>query len=202
MRTLLARRRAELAAGATAVGWKVGMNAPALQEHFGLGGPIAGYLTDATELVPGQPVAIDAWAQPMLEVELAIRIGPGGAVAALAPALEVVDLDLAFDRIEPILAGNIFHRGVMFGADMARADVRALPVVVTRRGEEVARGSVTEDPGTSVAMVKSFLLVHGAELLPGQRIIAGSLTPPLAVAPGDHLHVSYGTLGSLSILFT
>jgi 2-keto-4-pentenoate hydratase len=202
MRTLLARRHAELAAGATALGWKVGINAPALQEHFGLRGPIVGYLTDATELTQGQPVAVDGWRQPMLEVELAIRIGRHGGVAAVAPALELVDLDLAFDRIEPILAGNIFHRGVLFGADLARPHLQDLEVLVTRAGEEVARGGPIEDPEASVDVVGSFLRAHGAALAPGDRIIAGSLTPPLAVAPGDHLDVSYGPLGSLGVSFS
>jgi 2-keto-4-pentenoate hydratase len=202
MRTLLARRAAALAGGAVALGWKVGINAPALQEHFGLTGPIVGYLTDATELAVGQPVAVDGWRQPMLEVELAIRVGPGGGIAALAPALEMVDLDLPFDRIEPILAANIFHRGVLFGADVVGASVDELTVVVTRAGEELARGGVTEDPEVSVAAVRSFLETHGAVLRPGERIIAGSLFAPLAVAPGDHLEVSYGSFGSFNVEFS
>jgi 2-keto-4-pentenoate hydratase len=202
MRIQLARRHTELAAGATALGWKVGFNTPAIQGHFGLHTPVVGYLTDATALEPGQPVAIDGWHQPMLEVELAIRIGNGGSISAIAPALELVDIDLPFDRIEPILEGNIFHRGVLFGTDVADADVHDLKVVVTREGNEVASGALTEDPAASVEMVRSFLGSHGADLSPGDRIIAGSLTPPLPVAPGDHVDVSYGSFGSFSVDFS
>ncbi len=36
MRALLARREAELAGGARPVGWKIGFNGPAIQQHFGL----------------------------------------------------------------------------------------------------------------------------------------------------------------------
>jgi 2-keto-4-pentenoate hydratase len=202
MTVLLARRRADLDSGAVAVGWKVGMNAPSAQDRFGLDGPIVGYLTDATELPPGRPVPITGWRQPMLEVEVAIRIGPGGSVASLAPALEFVDIDLPFDRIEPILEGNIFHRGVLFGTDSPSGEVTDLTVTVTRAGEEVGRGRLTEDPVRSVAVVRAFLGAHGTDVAPGERIIAGTLTPALPIAPGDHVDVSYGAIGSFSVDFT
>ena len=38
-------------------------------------------------------------------------------MAALAPALELVDLDLP-EGIEAVLAGNICQRGVVFGEDV------------------------------------------------------------------------------------
>ena len=43
-------------------------------------------------------------------------------MAGLAPALELVDLDLPFDDLEPILAGNIFQRGVVFGDEVPGVD--------------------------------------------------------------------------------
>ncbi len=201
MRTLLARRDAELRAGATALGWKVGFNAPALQEHFGLSGPVVGYLTDATAVEPRRPVDLAGWSQPMLEVELAIRMGEGGAIAAVAPALELVDLDLPFDRLEPILAGNVFHRGVFFGADVPGADVTDLAVAVTRAGAVVADGRLAERPEVTVAWVTRFLAAHGAALGPGEQIIAGSITPALPVAPGEVVDASFGSLGSLRLAF-
>ena len=45
-------------------------------------------------------------------------MGDDGTVAGLAPALELVDLDTSFDDIEPVLAGNICHRGVIFGDEV------------------------------------------------------------------------------------
>ena len=210
MRTLLARRDTELRDGATALGWKVGLNAPALQEHFGLSGPIVGYLTDATLLEPGRPVDLEGWQQPMLEVELAIRMGEGGEIAAVGPALELVDLDVPFDRMEPILAGNVFHRGVLFGpewdgvggaAGVGGADL-AVAAVVTRAGVPVAEGRLTEQPEVTVAWVTRFLAAHGAALRPGERIIAGSLTPALPVAPGEVIDASFGPMGSLGLAFS
>jgi 2-keto-4-pentenoate hydratase len=201
MRALLARRKSELAGGAQSVGWKIGLNAPALQEHFGLSGPVVGYLTDASVRELGVPIDIGTWDHPALEVEVAIRIGADGGVAALAPALELVDLNLGFDEIEPILAGNVFHRGVIFGPDLAELDARDLEVEVRRADERVASGELTEQPDVTVGVVRSFLDAHGATLKAGERIIAGSLIAPIAVAPGDDLTVSFGTLGLLGVSF-
>ncbi len=201
MRSLLARRRDELNGGARAVGWKVGVNVAALQEHFGLDGPVVGYLTDATVMEPGQPIPLRGWDRPALEVEVAVTIGADGGVSSLAPAIELVDLDLGFDDIGHILEGNIFHRGVIFGAETTGLDVRGLAVSVKRGGERVAEGTLTELPEVTVEVVREILGAHGAELMPGDRIIAGSLIAPLAIGAGDDLVVSYGPLGVVAVRF-
>jgi 2-keto-4-pentenoate hydratase len=202
MRTLLTRRSNELDNGATPVGWKVGINGPALQAHFGLDGPVVGYLTDSTVMEADEPIVISGWQRPALEVEVAIRIADDGGVASLAPAIELVDLDLPFDHIGPILEGNIFHRGVVFGPERTGLDIAGLAVQVGHDGELVAEGRLTEPPEVTVDVVRSFLRTHGASLGSGERIIAGSLIPPMAIAAGDHYLISYGPLGSLSVTFS
>jgi len=201
MARLLAERQSKLDAGATSLGWKVGINAPALQAHLGISGPVVGYLCDRSELAPGRAVAISGWHRAMLEVEVAIRIGAGGRIAGLSPALELVDLDLPFERIGPILEHNIFHRGVMFGPEAQGALVGGLGVEVTKGDDVIATGNLLEAPEITLAAVESFLAAHGAALSVGERIIAGSLTPPVPVEPGDHLEVSYGAFGAFSVSF-
>jgi 2-keto-4-pentenoate hydratase len=201
MRALLARRAAELAGGSKSVGWKVGINVPALQAHFGLSGPVVGYLTDATVLDAGSTVDVSGWQRPALEVEVAVRVGSDGAVAGLAPALELVDLDLPFDELSPILEGNIFHRGVIFGPEVRGADISGLAVAVHAGADEVARGQLGEPPEVTMQVVRAFLAAHGAELVAGDRIIAGTMIAPHAVTPGDDLHVSFGALGALQVNF-
>jgi 2-keto-4-pentenoate hydratase len=202
MRALLARRSAELAQGATAVGWKIGFNTPAIQAHFGITGAVVGYLTDRTVMDAGRPIDLTGWQAPALEVEVAIRIGRDGGVAGLAPALELVDLDLPFDHLEPILSGNVFHRGVVFGPEVEGADLDHLAVEVVKGGQSVADGRLLERPEVTVEVVRHFLEAHGARLEPGDRIIAGSLIVPLALAPGDRLGVSYGAFGSIDVTFS
>ena len=201
MRALLARRLAELAAGASPLGWKIGFNAPAIQQHFGLSGPVVGYLTDTGVSPDGATVAVSGWTAPAVEVEVAIRVGERGEVAGLAPALELVDLDLPFDDLEAILAGNVFQRGVVFGAEVPGVDPWAVRVTVTKNGAVAAEGRLTEEPATTAAVVRSFLDTHGSVLTPGDRIIAGSMVAPVAVAPGDRLEVGFGPLGELRVGF-
>jgi len=201
MRTLLARRMAELAAGASPVGWKIGFNAPAIQQHFGLAGPVVGYLTDTGLSADGATVAVSGWTAPAVEVEVAVRVGEGGAVAGLAPALELVDLDLPFDDLEAILAGNVFQRGVVFGPEVPGVDPWAVRVTVTKNGEVAAEGRLAEEPAATAAVVRSFLDDHGAALAPGDRIIAGSMVAPVAVGPGDRVEVEFGPLGRLRVGF-
>jgi 2-keto-4-pentenoate hydratase len=201
MRAMLADRDAALAAGAVPVGWKIGFNTPAIQEHFGLTDAVVGYMTDAGVSADGATVSLAGWGAPALEVEVAVRVGDDGAVAGLAPALELVDLDISFDDIEPVLAGNICHRGVIFGDEVPGVDPWSMVATVTKAADVVAEGVLVEDPAATLLFVRSYLAAHGAALHPGDRIIAGSVVAPVAVAPGDELDVSFGPLGHLSVRF-
>jgi 2-keto-4-pentenoate hydratase len=201
MRALLARRTDELAAGAGGIGWKIGFDTPAIQEHFGLNEAVVGYLTDTRVVEPGTTVSLDGWVAPAVEVELAVRVGDDGAIAVVGPALELVDLDISFDDIEPVLAGNVCHRGVVFGPEVPDADPLAMAATVSKDGALVAEGRMTKDPSLTVAFVRSYLAAHGGALEPGQRIICGSVVPPVPVAPGDTLDVTFGPLGALRISF-
>jgi 2-keto-4-pentenoate hydratase len=201
MRAQLAGRDAALAAGAASVGWKIGFNTPAIQEHFGLTDAVVGYLVDTGVWADGATVSLAGWAVPAVEVEVAIRVGADGQVAGLAPALELVDLGISFDDIEPVLAGNICHRGVIFGDEVAGVDPWAMVASVTKAGAVVAEGRLGEDPATTATFVRSYLDTHGATLEADDRIIAGSVVAPVAVAAGDELSVAFGPLGHLSVRF-
>ena len=200
MRALLARRDGDLAAGARPVGWKIGFNTAAIRRHLGLSDPVVGYLVDTGVTPNGATVPVAGWTAPAVEVELAIRVGDDGGVAGLAPALELVDLDLP-SGLESILAANICQRGVVFGEEVPGVDPWATRVTVTKANAVVAEGRLEEEPATTVAFVRRFLAAHGAALEPGHRIIAGSMVAPVAVAPGDELRVEFGPLGELWIAF-
>ncbi len=201
MRVLLARREAELKGGASAVGWKIGFNTPAIQAHFGLDDPVVGYLIDSGVTPDGSTVSVAGWTAPAVEVEMALRVGDDGGVAGIGPALELVDLDMPVADIEPVLEGNVCQRGVVFGEEVAGVDPWSVSVAVTKGGALVAEGQPVEDPATTVAFVRRFLSDHGAALEAGHRIIAGSMVAPVAVEPGDELEVDFGPLGTLGVRF-
>jgi len=198
MRAQLARRAAELEAGAEPLGWKIGINLPAVQERLGITESVVGYMTSRSLVEAGGEADVSAWSAPMLEPEVAIRVGAGGTVATLAPAIELVDVDLPFDDVEPILAGNIFHRHVVLGGEVADVEPAGECRVVVD-GEEVATASIDCDAEGTVAHVAEFLERHGARLAPGEVIIAGSLTPPVPVPAGARAEVAVGELGPVAV---
>ena len=137
----------------------------------------------------GATVELAGWSRPAVEVEVA-HPGrrPTAAVAGLAPALELVDLDISFDDIEPVLAANICQRGVVFGDEVPGVDPwSSVAVAVTKDGEPAWPRAASRGPRRHRCVRRSFLAAHGASLEPGQRIIAGSVVAPVAVAPGDEL---------------
>ena len=210
MRALLARRARDLAAGAAPMGWKIGLNVPAVQERLEIDRPVVGYLTTATEVADGADVPIGTWTHPAVEPEIAIHmetaVAPGGdldaaraAIGGLGPALELVDTDLPFEDVEAILSENVFHRGVLLGPARAGDSLEGVAVSAHGGAAKQLEAAVSEDPAEVVRFVADFLGEHGAGLDAGDRIIAGSLTPPIAVAPGDRVEVNFGALGRLAV---
>jgi 2-keto-4-pentenoate hydratase len=211
----LTRRAGLLANGAEPVGWKVGFNMPSVQLAFGITQPISGFLTTATLISAGEPHSLAGAVQPMAEPELAIHIGAelaadcdpaaaAAAIVALGPAIEVADVDPSVTDLSQIVAGNVFHRAVLFGTpvDGARiADVVAHVAFNGRPLGEAAPLEATLDPVGVVQLIARTIGVGGERLRPGDAIIAGSLVPPPIVSAGDRLALDLGPLGSLSLDF-
>ena len=206
-------------AGDEHLGWKVGLNALAVQAALGLDGIVVGFLTTATALEDGAPHSLAGAANPGVEPELAVRFGGevpadpspeqvGAAIDAIAPAFEVVDLDRPLDDLHAILAGNVFHRGLLVGAfDTTRVDAELgdLSVSVTRNGEEAGAVSAADAYGDLAEIVRFVTLRlqrMGEALRAGQFVIAGSLTPIVPVAAGDDVRADFGPLGTLELAFT
>jgi 2-keto-4-pentenoate hydratase len=196
---------AQLAGAPDVIGWKLGLNVPAVQRQLGLERPVIGHLTAAAVIEDGSTHSLAGGTRVCVEPEVAIHLGEGGEIEGLGPAIELVDLDPSISELQAILAGNVFHRGVVLGpirAGVGPADLAALTATVTRNGtvEQRAEFSKTgEQPGNVVRLVSERLALVGNELGAGQVIIAGALTPVVPVAPGDHVEVDLGLLGTLGL---
>jgi 2-keto-4-pentenoate hydratase len=196
---------AQLAGAPEVIGWKIGLNVPAVQQQLGLERPVVGHLTANRLIEEGSTYSLAGGTRICVEPEVAIHLGEGGDIAGLGPAIEVVDLDPAISELQAILAGNVFHRGVVLGPISTGAgagDLEALTATVTRNGtvEQKAGFSETgEHPQDVVRLVSERLALVGRELGAGQVIIAGSLTPLVPVAPGDRVEVDLGPLGALRL---
>lgn len=214
-----ALRRLE-AQGATLIGWKVGVGAPAAMKTAGIPAPLVGYLTSQTVLDDRAAVSLDGWVRPVLEPEIAIVLGAdvgadaspaevADAIAAIAPAIELADVDTPLSELTPLVGGNIFHRAVILGsADSGRSgglvdDLR----VTVQRGSAVAAQSddvtaTTGSPPDLVAHVAAWLAAAGRRLEAGQVIIGGSVVPIIPVEPGDAVTYRCEPLGTLGVSFT
>src|SRR5437016_13512854 len=90
-RMMEARARA-VADGERPAGWKIGWNAPAVRERLGVGSSVIGFLLESGIRPADQPVPLEGTTKPGAEVELGLRIGEGGTLAAVGPAIELIDV--------------------------------------------------------------------------------------------------------------
>ncbi len=192
--------RAELAGGAQRVGWKIAFNAEGAQQRVGIDAPVVGYMTSNTLLRYGARISVGGAVNMLVEPEISIEIGPTLEPAALGCAIEIVDVDSPVDDLEGVVARNLFHRGVLFGG--SRPGVRPpAEAAVLVNGEERERAEIQFDEWQTVGLVSETLSAAGETLHPGDQIIAGSLTTPIEVRPGDSVGVRVGPLGFLQAVF-
>jgi 2-keto-4-pentenoate hydratase len=199
--------------GARRVGWKVGLNPPPVMESLGLAHPVIGFLTGATVVESGASHPLAGAAKPLVEPEVAIElrrdVGPDAevdealaAIEALGPAIEIVDIPSPPEDVETVVAGNVFHRGVVFGPRRQDAAVSGLEAVLSVDGDERERGEVSTDLADTIRLVADLLGAAGERLRAGDRIIAGSLTAPVGVAAGDRVELDLGQLGRAELSLT
>ena len=213
-------RAKRLASGETPIGWKAGFGAPTPLAKLKLEACLTGFMTDKGKLASGETVSLSGWSKPAAEPEIAIYLGSdvaGGAdaataraaIAAIGPAIELVDLRPPLGDVEAILSSNIFHRHVILGeADSSRAgaDVTGLTARVVRNGTEAANTSEVEAlTGPLVAIVQRVadtVAGMGERLRKGEVIIAGSLMAPIFLNANDReLSYALDPIGSVSISF-
>lgn len=221
MTAQLSIRRARIATGEKPLGWKVGLGAPATMHKMGLQAPLVGFLMQNAQLASGSTVSLKGYNKPVAEPEIAVRmargLGPGAsaeaalaAVQAICPAIELADLDPvpAVDNLDVVLAGDIFQRHVLLGADVrAGGSVSGLTSRLIRRGAEANRTSdpeaLTGKLGDIVAHVANTLAAFGEKLAAGDIIITGSITPPLMLEPDETaLTHALDPIGDVSVKFT
>jgi 2-keto-4-pentenoate hydratase len=222
LRRQLTAREAALDAGAGHVGWKVGFGAPSSLELMQITAPLLGYLTDTTVYGDGAAFDTAGWTRGVVEFEVAVWMASdveagatdseaAAAVAAVGPAIEVADVDLPVgpDAISDIMAGDIFHRGVVFGTrDESRAglDITGLTAHIELDGEEFA--TVTELEAITgaypwiVSTVASTLASKGERLRAGDVIITGSVIPPVSVNDADRFTFELTPYEPISITAT
>jgi 2-keto-4-pentenoate hydratase len=217
--------QAALLAGLPAqTGWKLAAAGRAPQERLGIDRPIIGRLTADRELPDGGRLSMSRLWEPVAEPEIGFvmagRIGPEGrepadsdilsAVGTVRLAIEVPDAwfrDRDALAAPSIIADNSWSGFYVLGPrvdDWRGRDLASAAVVVRRNGEEVATGSgalISKGPVACLLWLARELRSQGLAMEPGQAVITGTCTWPVAVAAGDVVVADFGPLGSLSLGF-
>jgi 2-keto-4-pentenoate hydratase len=198
-------RRELLEAGKKPLGWKLAFGGPAALERLRISAPLVGFLMEEAVLPSNASISLAGWKKPAAEPELAVYMGKDlgagaerqtvtSAIAGLGAAIEVADVDHPSDDVLGTLARNIYQRHVILnGCNDAYSggQLRGLHARVIRNGAEMASTSKLEDlTGELIAIVThvaNLLSVFGETLRAGQVIIAGSITPPIWVEPGESI---------------
>lgn len=218
----------KIAAGRVVKGHKIGLTSRAMQVSSQIEEPDYGVLLDDMFFTQGGDIPIERFIVPRLEVELAFILaqplrGPDctlfdvlNATDYVTPALEIIDARCP--NVDPVtglarkvfdtIADNAANSGVVLGGRPIKPDqldLRWVSALLYRNGvieESGVAAAVLNHPANGVAWLANKLWHHEVELLPGQVILGGSFTRPVAVRPGDNFHVDYGSLGSVSCRFT
>lgn len=217
MRRQLQTWRETVAERQQRLGWKTGFTLPADQQRLNLPSAMVGFLSRERCYRSGDHYRAPPGAVLLVEPEVAIQMGadvPAGAsaeqaVAAIArysAALELVDTTRSVDDdMEEILAGNLFHEGVVLAeSHLPARDYRRerLSISLCINGREVRTlepARVPEDFSAIILAVANTLAAHGEQLQKGDWIITGAATKPVAVAVGDEIEVDMGVLGRLGL---
>jgi hypothetical protein len=124
-----------------------------------------------------------------------------GEAVALAAAIEVVDVNAPFSDVEGIVAANIFHRAALLG-DFRPNYPPPRTAVLLVNGHPRQEAAVEDFDSTRIiSLVDSTLTEAGERLEPGDKIIAGSLTPPVEVSPDDLVGLQLDNLGMVQLVF-
>jgi len=208
-----------LQAGKKPLGWKLAFGGPGALERLRIRAPLVGFLMADAVLASGSTISLAGWKKPAAEPELTVYLGkdlPSGAgrkttmdaIAGLGAAIELADVDHPSDDVEGTLSRNIYQRHVILGGcdkTHAGGDLPGLSARIIRNGAEIAKTSqleaLTGELIANVGHVADLLAHFGETLRAGQIIIAGSITPPIWVEPGQTIAFHLEPLPSIFIYF-
>jgi 2-keto-4-pentenoate hydratase len=219
MEQQLRARRELLSSGGKSLGWKLAFGGPAAMARLHINAPLVGFLMQSAVVPTGSTISLEGWTKPAAEPELALYMGrdlPAGAdrstaiasIARLGPAIEVADVDHPSDDVEGTLARNIYQRHVIAGDSQPIESANLLAGLRARVFRNDAKMTDTTDfealTGELIDIVRhvaNLLNVFGEKLEAGQMIIAGSITPPIWVGPGEKVVFELAPLPKIFVAF-
>ena len=217
----------KLADGSSITGYKIGLTSRAMQMAMNIDTPDFGILLDDMRIENGATVAADDYLDPRIEAEFAFVLKKPlfgedvtidqvmAATDYVAPALELiaarsyrVDPETGYTRtVFDTIADNAANAGYIPGerrVDPSDIDLPWAGAMLYLNGEieeTGLAGGVMGHPAHGIRWACRRFAPHGVGLEPGQLILAGSFTRPVAVRPGDNIRADYGPLGKIEVSF-
>jgi 2-oxo-hept-3-ene-1,7-dioate hydratase len=211
----------EIAAGRRLVGRKIGLTSRVMQRATGITEPDYGVILDDVLVESGCRLDHGEFLQPRVEVELAFVLrspvrGPRAtaldilrATEFVIPALELLDSRLQMEgrTVVDTISDNAACAGAVTGgraSEVHAIDLRRSGAILYRNGAVEDTGlaaGVMDNPAASVAWLVNKLCEHGAEIQPGEVVLAGSFTAPMWVNKGDTVTADFGPLGTVGCSF-
>lgn len=217
----------KLKEGREIIGHKIGLTSRAMQMSSQIDEPDYGTLLDDMLYHDGCEIDTDKFIVPRIEVELAFILdkplkGPNisifdvyDATGYVVPALELIDarsqsIDPESGRPRKVfdtISDNAANAAIILGGrpiKIGDLDLRWVSAIMQRNGiieETGVAAGVLNHPANGVAWLANKLAPFDVQLEPGQIILGGSFTRPIAARKGDTFNVDFGTLGSISCYF-
>ncbi|MEH6452261.1 MAG: 2-oxo-hepta-3-ene-1,7-dioic acid hydratase [Psychromonas sp.] len=213
--------------GAQVKGYKIGLTSRAMQMAVNIDQPDYGVLLDNMFFNDGAQIKASDFLDPRIEVELAFVLKDKlegdnitifdvlNATDYVVPALELIaarchrtDPESGYTRkVYDTIADNAANGGIILGGRPIKPtelDLRWVGSMLYLNGqieETGLAGGVLGNPANGICWVCKRFAPHGVSLEPGQVILAGSFTRPVAVKAGDTVHADFGSLGGISVNF-
>lgn len=200
-------------------GFKLGFTSPAMREQFGVDHPNYGRLFDWMA-IEGERVPLDHFIHPRVEPEIAVRLSRAlaapcdpatvqRAVAAVSPALEVVDSRYVDYRFRPLenTADNSSAAGYRLGPAYDPSVLSHLPgltVHLVRNEQPIDAGTLAtleQDPLALVCWLVAQLARRAAALPADAIVLTGGLTRAHPAHRGDRFRADFGPLGAVELTF-
>jgi 2-oxo-hept-3-ene-1,7-dioate hydratase len=218
--------KAKLAEGRVVRGHKIGLTSRAMQQSSQIDEPDYGTLLDDMFFEPGT-IPTERFIAPRVEVELAFvlkrklegdRITVDDVLDAteyVTPAIEIIDSRIEqFDRHTKVMrkvfdtiSDNAANAGIIVAGKRVKPQEVDLPWcgAILRQNDVVEEtglaAGVQGHPAIGVAWLAMKLAPWGESLQPGQVVLAGSFTRPVAAKKGDRFDADYGALGRFEFQF-
>ncbi|MDB5751800.1 MAG: putative hydratase [Ramlibacter sp.] len=216
----------KIAEGRQVRGHKIGLTSRAMQISSQIDEPDFGTLLDDMFFEAGD-IPIERFIAPRVEVELAFvlrhklqgeQVSVEEVLAAteyVTPAIEIIDARIeqidrhskAMRKVQDTISDNAANAGIILAGHKVHPREVDLPwcgAILRQNGvveETGLAAGVQGHPAVGVAWLARKLAPWGECLQPGQVVLAGSFTRPVAARRGDRFDADYGRLGRFQFQF-